>query len=257
MIIRILGCGTSSGVPMIGCDCDVCLSDDPRNRRRRVSILVKSGEKSILVDTSPDLREQLLDARVTSLDAVLYTHAHADHVHGLDDLRSVNYQMNAAISAYGTAPTMASIRERFEYVFAPPDGTWWTRPSLTPVIIDDAFAVGDVSVAPFEQGHGRSVTTGFRFGKDVAYSTDVKTLDEDAFGVLAGVKLWIVDCLGYREHPTHAHLDATLALIERVQPKLAVLTHMSHQFDYETLLAELPDNVVPGVDGMEIDTATL
>jgi len=257
MIIRILGCGTSSGVPMVGCDCDVCLSDDPRNRRRRVSILVKSGENSILVDTSPDLREQLLDARVKSLDAVLYTHGHADHVHGLDDLRSINYQMNAAIPAYGTAPTMASIRERFEYVFVPPDGTWWTRPCLTPVIIDGAFAVGDVSVTPFEQGHGRSVTTGFRFGGDVAYSTDVKTLDEDAFRVLAGVKLWIVDCLGYREHPTHAHLDATLALIERVQPKLAVLTHMSHQFDYETLLAELPDNVVPGVDGIEIDTATL
>ena len=257
MIIRILGCGTSSGVPMIGCDCDVCLSDDPRNRRRRVSILVKSGEESILVDTSPDLREQLLDARVKSLDAVMYTHGHADHVHGLDDLRSINYQMNAAIPAYGTALTMASIRERFEYVFVPPDGTWWTRPCLTPVIIDDAFTVGEVRVTPFEQGHGRSVTTGFRFGGDVAYSTDFKTLNEDAFRALAGVNLWIVDCLGYREHPTHSHLEATLALIERVQPKLAVLTHMSHQFDYETLLAELPDNVLPGVDGMEIDTATL
>ena len=259
MKIRVLGCGTSSGVPMLGCDCAICTSDDPRNRRRRVSILVEDGDTRLLVDTSPDLREQLLDARVTRLDAVLYTHGHADHVHGLDDLRSVNYHMNAAIPAYGTARTIKSVRERFDYVFSPPDGTWWTRPSLTPTafdMADGAFSVGGINVRPFSQGHGRSETTGFMFGGVAAYSTDVKTLEPDVLGMLKGIPLWIVDSLGYRDHPTHANLEETMAWVEQVKPGLAVLTHMSHQFDYDTLMGETPENVMPGIDGMELDVET-
>ena len=242
---------------MIGCGCGICRSTDPRNRRRRVSALVESGDARLLIDTPPDLHAQLVDADVARLDAVLYTHGHADHVHGIDDLRSINFHMGRALDAYGTAATLASIRERFAYAFEPMgDGGGWARPSLNPVAIEGPFSVGGVAVLPFPQQHGRGITTGYRIGA-MAYSTDVKALPEQAFAALEGVRLWIVDCLGYREHPTHAHLDLTLGWIARVRPRLAVLTHMSHQFDYETLRAALPAGVVPGHDGLTIDTELL
>lgn len=256
MIITVLGCGTSSGVPMIGCDCAVCRSSDPRNRRRRVSVLVEEQNTRVLVDTPPDLREQLLDAGISKLDAVCYTHGHADHVHGLDDLRSINYHMQQSLPAYGSANTLSHIDERFRYAFGKPSA-WWTRPSIEPHTFEGPFTIGALEITPFDQSHGRSTTTGFRFGRSFAYSTDVKLLSDEAIDVLQGVHLWVVDCLGYREHPTHSHLENTLRWIERVKPRLAVLTHMSHQFDYETLAGELPAGVVPGIDGMTIDTDQL
>ena len=242
---------------MIGCACAVCRSPDPRNRRRRVAALVDSADTRLLFDTPPDLHGQLVDAGVARLDAVLYTHGHADHVHGIDDLRSINVHMGGSLDVYGTATTLAAIRERFAYAFeATGPGAGWARPSLNPVAIDGPFAAAGVAVTPFPQAHGRGVTTGYRIGA-MAYSTDVKALPEEAFAALAGVKLWIVDCLGYNAHPTHAHLDLTLEWIARVRPRLAVLTHMSHQFDYATLRAALPDGVVPGHDGLTIDTDRL
>lgn len=256
MKITVLGCGTSSGVPVIGCDCAVCRSTDPRNRRRRVSVLVESGESRLLIDTPPDLHGQLVDAEVSRLDAVLYTHGHADHVHGIDDLRSINFHMGQPLDAYGSAQTLAAIKGRFAYAFQPMGTRGWAKPSLNPVEVEGPFDAAGMAVLPFPQEHGRSITTGYRIG-DMAYSTDVKVLPEEAFAALEGVKLWVVDCLGYREHPTHAHLDLTLEWIARVRPRLAVLTHMSHQFDYETLLAALPDGVVPGHDGLKIETDRL
>ena len=236
---------------MIGCECAVCRSTDPRNRRRRVSVLVESDDVWLLIDTPPDLHAQLVDAEVTHLDAVLYTHGHADHVHGIDDLRSINFHTGQALDTYGSAATLAAIKSRFAYAFEPMGTKGWAKPSLNAVDVDGPFTAAGVAVTPFPQQHGRSITTGYRIG-DMAYSTDVKALPEEAFAVLQGVKLWIVDCLGYREHPTHAHLDLTLEWIARVKPQLAVLTHMSHQFDYETLLAALPAGVVPGQDGLMI-----
>lgn len=255
MKITILGCGTSSGVPVIGCACPVCRSDDPRNRRRRVSILIEAGGTRLLVDTPPDLHGQLVDAGVSRIDAVLYTHGHADHVHGIDDLRSINHHMARTLDVYGSSGTLAAIKRRFGYVFEPPGGEW-TKPSLNPVVVTESFALGGLSIMPFPQEHGRVTTTGYRIG-DMAYSTDVKALPEESFAVLRGVRLWIVDCLGYREHPTHAHLALTLDWIARVGPKRAVLTHMSHQFDYETLCGALPAGVVPGHDGLVVDTDDL
>lgn len=242
---------------MVGCTCAVCRSNDPRNRRRRVSILVQEHETIVLLDTSPDLREQLLAADISRLRAVIYTHGHADHSHGIDDLRVINYHMNAAIDAYGTEKTLCSIQERFGYAFGEPK-TWWHSPCLRPRPVSGPFEIDGLKITPFEQIHGRGVTTGYVFGaRDAAYSTDVNWLGDDAFEALRGVRLWVVDCLGYQPHPSHAHLDITLGWIERVKPRLAVLTHMSHQFDYAQLSAELPAGVVPGHDGLVIETEAL
>ncbi len=254
MRVTVLGCGTSSGVPLIGCACPVCTSNDPRNQRRRCSILVETaGGTRVIVDTGPDFRMQCLDAGVRSLDAILYTHAHADHVHGIDDVRSLNYVLRRRVDAYAHADVFARIRRRFDYAFHPPEeGQGWWRPSLNPVAFDGPFRLGDLDVVPIEQGHGRLPSWGFRFGP-LAYSPDVDGLSEDAFTALAGVRIWIVDALRDAPHPSHAHLALTLSWIERVRPGLAVLTHMSHELEYAELAGRLPPGVVPGHDGMVLE----
>ncbi len=255
MRVTILGCGGSGGVPLIGGYWGACNPDNPRNRRLRVSILVEEGGTTILVDTSPDLRQQLLRAGVSRLDAVLYTHTHADHLHGIDDLRPVNRSMNAPIDIYGSPETIADIRARFGYVFEPiRPGHGYYKPLLVPHEATGPFTVGDIEVVPFEQDHGFSMTTGYRFGR-VAYSTDVLELPEAAFRVLEGLDLWIVDCLRLRPHETHAHLDKALGWIARLRPRRAVLTHMNQTVDYDDLAARLPEGVVPAHDGLVLDIA--
>jgi phosphoribosyl 1,2-cyclic phosphate phosphodiesterase len=259
--VTILGCGASTGVPAIGPQWGSCDPRDPRNRRRRSSLLVDIGICRILIDTSPDLREQLLDAGVRRLDAVLLTHAHADHLHGIDDLRSVNRLMQAPIPLFATEETFAEIRQRFPYIdlTARPDPTSrYYRPTLIPHPIphriDGSFAVAGIEIAAFPQDHGYGSTLGFRIGR-FAYSTDVVNLDERAFGVLAGIDVWIVDCLRREPHPTHSHLAKTLAWIARVRPRRAVLTHLDFTMDYAALAAELPAGVEPGHDGLAIELA--
>jgi len=253
MKITILGCGTSGGVPLLGCDCPVCRSPDPRNRRRRASVVVEHEATRILVDTSPDLRTQCMDAGILAVDAVLYTHDHADHSHGIDDLRGLNRAMDQAIHVYGDAPTLASLGRRFGYAFEPVNRSiGWYKPELIPHEITGPFRIGNIDVVPFSQKHGRRTTLGFRFGP-VAYSTDVNALDDAAFAVLAGVDVWVVDCLQYRENFVHSHLAQTLDWIRRVRPRRAVLTHMGHAFDYATLARELPPGVEPGRDGLVIE----
>ncbi len=253
MKVRVLGCGGSGGVPLIGDKWGNCDPGEPKNRRRRVSILVEEGATTLLIDTSPDLREQLLDARTGRLDAVLFTHAHADHLHGIDDLRSVNRLMRAPIAVYANAETLEKIGQRFGYVFAPLEtGDSFYKPTLTPHVIDGAFEIAGLRIVPFAQDHGFSTTLGFRIGA-MAYSTDVVDLDETAFAVLEGVELWIVDCLRYEPHPTHSHLAKTLSWIARVKPRRAVLTHMDIPLDYATLRRDLPAGVEPGYDGLTIE----
>jgi len=252
MKVRILGCGGSAGVPMVGANWGACDPAEPKNRRRRASILVTDATRTILIDTSPDLREQLLDAGTSRLHAVLFTHAHADHLHGIDDLRSMNRLMRATIPAYADAATLATIAERFAYVFRPlEEGVSFYKPTLTPQVIDGEFAVAGLRILPFAQDHGFSTTLGFRIG-NMAYSTDVVDLDEAAFAALAGVELWIVDCLRYEPHPTHSHLTKTLSWIARVKPRRAVLTHMDIPLDYATLRRELPAGVEPAYDGLTL-----
>ncbi len=256
MRVTVLGCGGSGGVPMIGGadgagawgDCDPA---EPRNRRTRSSILVESGGATILIDTSPDLRAQLLRARVADVTAVLFTHGHADHVHGIDELRAVKWHRGAEIDAYGTAPTMADLERRFSYVFK---GSGFYEATARPHIFDGPFKVDNVTVQPFEQGHGDEKTIGYRIG-NMAYSTDVVSLDEAAFAVLDGIELWIVDCLRMTPHPTHAHFDLTLEWIGRVKPRQSILTHLSTGMDYQTLAALCPPGVEPGYDGMTVNLA--
>ena len=253
MRVTVLGCGASTGVPAIGPNWGQCDPTDPRNRRRRVSLLVETSDVAILIDTSPDLREQLIDARVRRLDAVLMTHAHADHLHGIDDLRQLNRIMKAAIPLWAEANTMAQIRRRFGYALEPPpEPGQFYRPTLEAHEISGPFTVRGVPIVPFAQNHGFSTTLGFRIGV-MAYSTDVTELDEAAFAAIAGVELWIVDCMRRAPHPTHSHLDKTLGWIERIRPRRAVLTHMDQSLDYRTLAAELPEGVEPGQDGLVID----
>jgi phosphoribosyl 1,2-cyclic phosphate phosphodiesterase len=256
MKVTLLGCGPSTGVPPIGGDWGRCDPDDPRNRRRRGSVLVETDGTTILFDTSPDLREQLLDARVTRLDAVLLTHAHADHLHGIDDLRAVNRLMRKPIPIYADGPTLVEIERRFGYVLEPVPDDRYYKPTLAPHEVTGPFAIGNAAVVPFVQDHGFSTTLGFRIG-GFAYSTDATELDDAALATVAGAELWIVDCLRREPHPTHSHLAKTLAWIARVRPRRAVLTHMDQSLDYGELSAELPAGIEPGRDGLVIELPDL
>lgn len=250
MKITILGCGSSGGVPLIGNEWGNCDPDDPRNRRTRVSILVEEAGETILVDTSPDMRQQLLDCGLQTLSAVIFTHAHADHVHGIDDLRGINWLTKKPVEVYADAATMKELQYRFDYVFQP--AKHFHKPGIAPHIIDGPFSIGSAAVRPFVQDHGYVKTLGLRFG-DFAYSTDAKELDEAAFAALEGIKVWVVDATREEPHPTHAHLEQTLGWIARVKPERAYLTHMNHMMDYATIAAKLPPGVLPAHDGLVIE----
>ena len=265
--VHILGCGSSGGVPRLGGPDEagnwgVCDPTNPRNRRRRCSILVKrisgAGETRVLVDTSPDMREQLLDARIGRLDGVLITHDHADQTHGMDDLRAITLNAHKRTDVWADKPTWSSLMAKFGYCFVQPKDSDYP-PILSGHDIPEPFqlfaisgAGGEVPVLAFGQGHGRMRSLGFRFGP-VAYSSDVDNLDEAAFAALAGVECWIVDALRRTPHPSHAHLAKSLDWIARVRPKRAVLTNMHLDMDYDTLKQELPPGVEPAFDGMELD----
>ena len=255
MKVTLLGCGPSTGVPAIGPNWGACDPTDPRNRRRRTSLLIECRGKTVLIDTSPDLREQLLDANIAHIDAVILTHAHADHLHGIDDLRSVNALMKQPIPLYADAATLGELERRFGYVLEPlPADGYIYKPSLVTHEIAGPFIAAGLPFVPFAQDHGFSMTLGLRVGA-LGYSTDVTELDDSAFAALAGIELWIVDCLRYEPHPTHSHLPKTLGWIARLDMPRAVLTHMDRQLDYRELAAKLPPWVEPGQDGLVIELA--
>lgn len=257
MRVTVLGCGGSNGVPTIGNIWGVCDPANPKNRRLRPSVLMEADETVLLIDTTPDLRAQLLAGNVHRLTAVLYTHAHADHTHGIDELREINRLMRQPLDIFADRATLDQLTLRFDYCFA----AWHSddpiaRPLLVPHAIDRAFRVGALTVIPFEQDHGYSLSLGFRIG-GFAYSTDVKRLPEPAFEVLEGVDVWIVDCQReYPPHPVHSHLSQTLDWIARVRPRRAILTHMGTGLDYDLLRAQLPPHVEPGYDGQVIEVAS-
>ncbi|MFQ3595043.1 MAG: MBL fold metallo-hydrolase [Sphingomonadaceae bacterium] len=249
MRVTMLGSGTSSGVPRIGGNWGLCDPANPRNRRRRVSILVEAGDARVLVDTSPDLREQLLDAGIASLSAVFYSHDHADHAHGIDDLRGVFHNQGRRVPCYMDSVTYQTLARRFDYVFEG-HGDYPAIAEARAMGAEHRF--GELVVRPFAQEHGPVTSRGFRFehaGRAVAYSTDVSGFPDESWPLLAGLDLWIVDALRREPHPTHTHLARTLGWIARVEPREAWLTHMDQSMDHDTLLAELPAGVTPGYDG--------
>ena len=255
MKVTILGCGTSGGVPRPGGkdgkgEWGAADPNDGRNRRRRCSILVEDKGKTLLVDTSPDLHNQMLDASVERVDAVLWTHEHADQVHGIDDLRPYALRQGP-IEAWLDARTWKILQRRFGYCFeSEPDGFY--NPIYRMNLIEGPFSAAGLKVQPFVQDHGLAPSLGFRFSK-IAYANDLVGLPEESFAILAGAEVLIVDAMRYRPHPTHAHLDLALQWIERVAPKRAYLTNLHVDMDYAEVDRRTPGNVQPCHDGLVIE----
>ena len=248
--ITILGCGGSDGVPQIGCYCNVCNSHIPQNKRTRASILVEINGFRILIDAGPDLRQQSLREGIDSVDAVLITHAHYDHIAGIGDLKLFmkNGYPTPVFSDQGTA---AILERNFQYAF-------YSKNKLYPAILSSNSFCGnfsiigcDLPIVPFKQGHGKTYSYGFRIG-DFAYSTDVSELDDIAYDELVGVKLWIVDYVRYFKSPTHFAIDDTIAAILRIRPERAILTHMCHDINYELMSRILPQGLELAYDGMKL-----
>jgi phosphoribosyl 1,2-cyclic phosphate phosphodiesterase len=252
MRVRILGCGTSSGVPRVGNDWGLCDPANPKNRRRRVSILVEHDGTRILVDTGPDLREQLLDADVADVEAVIWTHDHADHCHGIDDLRQLYHARGRPVPGYARQETLDSLQIRFAYAF---EGKGGYPAVAEPRLLPDHMNLNGLSVRTIDQPHGGITTAGLRFdagGKTIVYSTDFNELTPEMHMAFQGADLWIVDTLRRKPHPSHPHLAQSLGWIADVRPKRALLTHMDNTMDYEALRVELPDGVEPAYDGQEV-----
>ncbi len=256
MRVTVLGSGSSSGVPGVGIGWGACDPDNPKNRRLRPSILVEKGDHALLVDTSPDLRHQLLHTGAERLDAVLFTHAHADHLHGIDDLRGINRAMNAPLDIYADAATLDTIATRFPYVLTPlPEtATIYFKPTLVAHEISPGgdYEIAGMRIRTFEQDHGFSKTVGFRFD-DFAYTTDVVELPDVAFDILQGAHTWMIGTFIDEPHATHAHVEKALSWCDRVQPERCILTHLGPRLDYAKLAAQLPEGTEPAFDFMTID----
>lgn len=254
MEVTILGCGSSSGVPVIGCKCPVCTNIKPKNIRSRSSILLKKKNTSIIIDTGPDFRQQYLKTKISHIDGVVYTHAHADHIMGIDDLKSLG-RKGAPVDVYFDYKTAEVVSARFSYLFE----SRLVRPNFKVLIARKnifydrkCFQIGDITLFPMYQSHGKSsYSYGFRV-EDLAYSVDFSELSEQNLTDLQGVAVWIVDCIGVGKYLTHSNLKQTLEYISELKVKRAILTHLSHEIDYYSLSKKLPDNVEIAYDNMHI-----
>jgi phosphoribosyl 1,2-cyclic phosphate phosphodiesterase len=250
--VRILGCGTSTGVPKIGNQWGACDPAEPRNSRLRTSILVESAGVTVLVDCGPDLRQQLLAANVGRVDAVIVTHDHGDHVHGIDELRPLSQALGAPVPLHGSAETLASLRHRFAYAF---EQSGFYRPIVAARPVAGEERLGDCVTRFVDQPHGDTTSLGLRFdenGRSVAYAIDFSDLTDDMAALYEGADVWIADCLTRSPHPTHMHLDGVLGYARDLKVGQLFLVHMGNGLDYRTLLAELPDWAAPAHDGLEI-----
>ena len=256
MKARLLGSGTSSGVPRIGADgpdwgnCDPA---NPKNRRTRASLMVESATTRLLIDTSPDMREQLLAAGAPRIDAVLWTHEHADHVHGIDDLRQIFQLRGSPVPCFARPDALKRLINRFHYAF---QGGGPYPALLTGTAITGPFTIGDIRIESVDMPHGGISSAGFKFsnaGKAISYATDFAQVTGAMRALFKGTDIFVVDALRRRPHPTHPHLGLTLDFIAEVAPRSAILMHMDSSMDYQALMAELPPGVEPGYDGMEVD----
>lgn len=257
----ILGCGSSGGVPRIGNLWGDCDPENPKNRRTRCSLLVErltdTGTTRVLIDTSPDMRAQLIDARVCALDAVAYTHNHADHVHGIDDLRQIVIHSRKRLPVWADPPTQEALFSRFGYAFVQPEGSSYP-PICDMHTIKGPFTIegdgGAITLTPFHVDHGDIEALGFRIA-NIAYLPDVSAIPDEALGHLRNLDLWILDALRRKPHPTHFHLARSLDWIDRMRPRAAILTNMHNDLDHATVEAETPAHVSAAYDGMTIEIA--
>ncbi len=253
--LTVLGSGTSTGVPLLGCKCKVCRSRNPKNQRLRASAWVQTQGKSILIDTATDLRQQAFREKILRVDAVLYTHPHADHIHGIDELRSFNFLQNASIPLFGNAWTCEELNEKFGYIFrrtAPVEGGGIPQLELTQ--IDSSSEVIDIkgfSVIPISLSHGSKESVGYRFDS-VAYITDCSYIPPSSLDRLKGLSVLILDCLRLEPHGTHFHLDQALKVVSELRPKQTFLTHLGHDFDHAVWRKKLPKGVALAYDGLKI-----
>jgi phosphoribosyl 1,2-cyclic phosphate phosphodiesterase len=254
MKVRVLGCGTSSGVPRIGNDWGDCDPTEPRNRRTRSSVLIESGGKRLLIDCGPDLREQLLAADVAHLDAIIVTHDHADHCHGIDDLRQVYYHVGHPLPLWARGDTLRRLARRFAYAF---EGTALYPAVLDPIQLTGAVSFGNATLGFTDQPHGGITSLGIRVdeaGKSIGYAIDFHDMTTDMMALYERLDLFICDCLRRTPHPTHAHLDAVLRWARELRVGQVLLTHLDKSMDYATLAADLPDWAAPAYDGQEWQT---
>ncbi|MCH7838875.1 MAG: MBL fold metallo-hydrolase [Planctomycetes bacterium] len=252
MEVIILGSGTSHGVPMIGCDCEVCTSDDPRDRRTRPSIFVRVGGCHFLVDTAPELRLQCLANNIKRLDAVLFTHHHADHVMGLDDLRRFNWIMKRKIPCYGSQQTVSALQRMFSYAFDPKPGSPHSSPQLELHAIDSQpFAIGGETIIPIPLMHGPMPVLGLRFGR-FAYCTDCNVIPEESLALLRDLDVLVLDALRNTPHPTHFTIDQAVEMAQRIGAKTTYFTHMTHELGHEATNRKLPKGMALAFDGLRI-----
>ncbi len=253
MKLLFLGSGTSHGVPVIGCDCAVCRSGDPRNRRTRASVLLRNGRATLLIDTPPDFREQMLRHGIRSVDAILFTHAHADHIFGLDDVRILCNWRKAPMPVYGRPDTLDQLRRKFDYVFETKDFTrGWDIPRLTLHPLDGAARISGVGVTPVPIRHGCALILGYRVG-GLAYLTDCSAVPDEAMSLLRGLDTLVIGAIRHEPHPTHFSLREALDLVECLAPRRAFITHISHRLEHAQTEANLPPRVRLAYDGLEVE----
>ena len=249
--VTVLGSGTSSGVPLIGCDCATCTSEDPRDQRLRPSILVQYGGRNILVDTTPDFRQQALRTRLRHIDAILYTHGHADHLMGFDDIRVYNFLQNGPLSVHGFEDTLSILRQCFSYVFeARSVYTFIPKVELT-TLSEEPFELCGMPVIPIRLIHGRGITHGYRFG-NFAYLTDHSDIPDESLALLHGLDTLFLDALRYKPHPTHSTVEQSLRYVEQLAPRRAYFTHICHDLLHARAEEMLPPHVRLAYDGLKI-----
>ncbi len=252
MRVTFLGTGTSHGVPMIACNCKVCASDNPKNKRMRTSALVSENGYNVLIDATPELRLQCLHNRITRLDAVLITHPHADHIFGLDDLRRFNIVQKSEIPIYGAAYSLDGIRRAFSYVFEDRSGRVNIVPRFSLHLVNGNFNIGGLSIVPVDASHGDEKVTGYRFGK-FAYITDVSDIPESSLQALEGLDVLVIGALRYTPHVKHFTVEQALGIVKRLSPRRVFFTHISHDIEHEEASRKLPEGVVFAFDGLVID----
>ena len=251
MLIKFLGTGTSHGIPVVGCNCETCRSNNPKNKRMRSSIFIREKNTDILIDTSPEIRLQMLENDITNIDLVLFTHAHADHIMGFDDIRVINWLKGSSVPCYGNKDTMNKIKNIFDYIFDPLQ-MGGGIPQVTLNTIKKKFEFNNISITPLKVKHGKLDVFGYKIN-NMAYITDCSYIPKETFKKIQNIDLLIIDALRFEEHPTHMNLEEALEVVKKIKPKKTFFTHISHEMEHEKTNKMLPNNIELAYDGLNLE----